>query len=1382
MSVRRRSKRKPGPRQRRPPAFRVSRTKSPTTTFPDPPSVAAFQGPLWNALRQGARNIAGVRYQLAVTALLLAESKRRVLPFVELVPEGFEDIDCLDGDSTRWLVQVKEFGAGAGTLTASSIADVISHAASAPFAPSRIVAITDGQLGTQLAESGWGRAISETPGYDVHSTIAALTQRGYSNAHANILVRSTHLVRYPWNILPLLTDSIARCYALKPAVATLIAYRLVDAVGQVAADQRHTAGSSVGRYRRTDLDALVQRTMTVVDVRELDSAVRLGICDVADYTSQPGSDEARFLQGIDAIPAHIGSGFDVVRPEPCRAVQRAIESARYALIAGPSGAGKSTQVWRSARDVARAVQVIRVHRVETGTDVTELVRHVRLLEPSDTHAVVVCCDDLGRPRTSAWPLAARHLLALPGVVLLGAVRQEDFTAELLRHGGVLVELHLDDDEATAIAHQLAHAGMDLQLEIPEAVRLADGQLMEFVSLLTTGRRLQSVLADQVESLVRAGDQSAIRVARLVCASHIIGVELDAAYLGDAVNHADESALTQALVRLQDEHIVTTEDQSAWRGLHQRRSEVLTELLHKTPPPTRAATLADVLSILRPGALGWGLRRVAELFGEQIAPQPDVVAPAVSKCSDARELATLIEGLERADHSWSARSYIPAIERHRRKGVPLLSWALMVCAKKLAGIDFGSDSHGPLGQLGRRVQECASDLPSRSTIYSDSATSAVGNGRLLAYLVRAPLDDAVRLLEAVTLYVRLSKEELTQIAAALEWPRGIQTERCRLLYGRLLDGCHCGAIAPGVFVDVFGPLQERLARACRAHPNVTSMLVSDDGTCATIGLLGDPREGDDAPRLPWDSDTSRDQDDPVNRRAVELATYIGECCPELEVVEVRTVIADGSPLRIRTGATLWEPGHKRLGRDARRRRSEVRVNVGIRGAIARQVAAYSWTELVRARERLAAKAGRLVGAAGRRLSAHDNQRRRREWHASVREMIGELAELPAPPVDRNWEADRAAASWDVAGSEDTLTDAVRNITTALDALVARPPERLEHRRLAAQVGTALKQLRAAHGDASALRTSREAELCEGLVADLERLRGLLAAISHDVGIIHRIKAPPGEFAARIDEVVGRSAVARIRLERQALEDVFANVEGVFLQDLPDEVLWPSSIGGHRWIVGVPAAGWEQAVSASTGVERSVVGVPVTLVCIVDDVVLPVALGVPWTGDGFSPVAPEEVAGIAAELGRRAVPAGSGRFFSDVLDDLVLASWKAARMRLRPAAWAFEESPTAQDHLERARQRIGEAVLETEFGAVLRRLCERVAEEMRGGELWPVAAAVAVPRLLDAGGAEGDDVTELVETGTLFAIAEELRSCVQLAESEEGGRGGTDSMEGSSGGSA
>ena len=1309
--------------------------------------------------------MAGVRYQLAVTALLLAESRRRVLPFVELVPEGFEDIDCLDSESTHWLVQVKEFGAGAGSLTASSIADVISHAASAPLTPARIVAITDGQLGTQLAESGWHQAISETPGYDVQSTIAALTQRGYSHADANTLLMRTHLITYPWNTVPLLTNSIARTYDLKPAVAALIACRLVDDLGQIAADQRNTTSSSVGRYRLTDLDALVQKTITVVDVYQLDSAVRLGVCDIADYARQPATNQSRFLQGIDAIPAHIGSGFDVLRPTPCRAVQRAIETARYALIAGPSGAGKSTQVWRSARDIATAVQVIRVHRVETDSDVGELVRHVQLLEPNETHSVVVCCDDLGRPRTRAWPLVARRLLGLPGVLLLGAVRQEDFTAELLRHGGVLVELRLDDEEATAIGNQLAHAGVDLRLEIPEAVRLADGQLMEFISLLTTGQRLRSVLADQVESLVCAGDHTTIRVARLVCASHVVGVELSASYLGDAINHKSQVNLTQALLRLQDEHIITTEDQSAWRGLHQRRSEVITELLHKAPPPTRTETLADVLAILRPSALGWGLRRVAELFGDQVGPQPDVVPLAIPKCTDATELATLFEGLERADHSWTARLYIPVIERHRHKNVPFLSWALFVCAKKLADVDFGSDADGLLGQFSRGVGACARALPPRSTIYCEAAASALGNRRLLDHLVRAPLGDAVRLLEAVAPYVRLSKAELSQIYAAFEWPPGIQPSSSRILYGRFLDACHRATIDPDVFADVFGSCRERLTRACGVHPNAISVLLSDDGSCATIGLLADPRKEGDVFRLPWDSDATQGHDDPVNRRAVELATYVGECCPELEVVEVRTVIADGSRLCIRAGASSWEPGHKRLGRDARRRRSEVRVNVGIKGAITRQIAAFSWTELLWTRERIADTVTGLVVAAVRRLSSHDNKRRRAEWSANVEKVMGELAVLPAPPVDRNWEPDRSAATWDIVPCEDEFTDAISHIVTALQALVARPPESLEYVRLSALVGTALKKLRAAHSDSENLTTAREAGVYERLVAGVERLRSFLVSISYDIRIIERIKAPPGQLAVAIDQLIGRSASSRIRVERQALETVFAHVEGVFLQDVPDEDLFPSSILGHRWIVGVAPEAWEEAVTAATRLDRNVVGVAVTLVCVTGDLVLPIALGVPWTNDRFLSVLPEEVSRIAEKLNRRTVSAERRRFFSNVLDELVLASWKIARMRLRPPEWTFDEIPTPQDHLGRARQRLHEEGGDTELVTVLRRLSDRVEKEMLGGELKPIAAAVAVPPLLDVHSTDGDDATELVARGTLLAVDEELRSCVAMTNGQD-----------------
>ena len=63
--------------------------------------------------------------------------------------------------------------------------------------------------------------------------------------------------------------------------------------------------------------------------------------------------------------------------------------------------------------------------------------------------------------------------------------------------------------------------------------------------------------------------------------------------------------------------------------------------------------------------------------------------------------------------------------------------------------------------------------------------------------------------------------------------------------------------------------------------------------------------------------------------------------------------------------------------------------------------------------------------------------------------------------------------------------------------------------------------------------------------------------------------------------------------------------------------------------------------------------------------------------------------------------------------------------------------------------------TELGGILRRLVDRVEEEMIGGDLRPLAAAVAVPRLLDVQDTDGDDVMDLVERGTLLAVDEELR---------------------------
>ena len=96
----------------------------------------------WEKLRQGARNVAGVTWQIAVTAHLLLASRVGDLPFARLTPEGYEDIDCVSSDGLLTLVQVKEKGAGAGRMAAAAVADVLAHALTAKkTAPGSLLAL-----------------------------------------------------------------------------------------------------------------------------------------------------------------------------------------------------------------------------------------------------------------------------------------------------------------------------------------------------------------------------------------------------------------------------------------------------------------------------------------------------------------------------------------------------------------------------------------------------------------------------------------------------------------------------------------------------------------------------------------------------------------------------------------------------------------------------------------------------------------------------------------------------------------------------------------------------------------------------------------------------------------------------------------------------------------------------------------------------------------------------------------------------------------------------------------------------------------------------------------------------------------------------------------
>ena len=144
---------------------------------------------LWADLRQGARNVAGVTWQVNVCVYLLVASYAGDLPFVRITPEGFEDADCEESDNSHTFVQMKEVDAGQGTIAAAGVAEALAHA-EASARGSTIVLITDGSLGSKLAFTGWDSLLSQQGTDGVKDVVSALANRNYDEAEARDILRA----------------------------------------------------------------------------------------------------------------------------------------------------------------------------------------------------------------------------------------------------------------------------------------------------------------------------------------------------------------------------------------------------------------------------------------------------------------------------------------------------------------------------------------------------------------------------------------------------------------------------------------------------------------------------------------------------------------------------------------------------------------------------------------------------------------------------------------------------------------------------------------------------------------------------------------------------------------------------------------------------------------------------------------------------------------------------------------------------------------------------------------------------------------------------------------------------------------------------------------
>ena len=324
----------------------------------------------------------------------------------------------------------------------------------------RFALVTDATLGGGLTPTGWDRPVTECIDRTTVGALAAHIESDFDDPKG-VLAR-THIVQVERSVVEDTRRELAglRVIGSQPSVAVPVYARLVEQITEIAARQGSTTPDTAQSITPSDLETLATRVIETVDVESLDEAVRTGLVEPVDFSVRADVSIEEFLTGVDVLPAHIAADLDLPRDAEVRAITHALSERHSALLSAPSGAGKSSLMWRTAWTLSGRTRPYRLLRL-LPEDVPMLARWLRLQEPSEHYPLLLCADNLGRPATAGWSEFAREFIDGPGVVLLGACREEDYRPGLEVGRTTIVDPTLDRGLAEGIGAALADRDVEL---------------------------------------------------------------------------------------------------------------------------------------------------------------------------------------------------------------------------------------------------------------------------------------------------------------------------------------------------------------------------------------------------------------------------------------------------------------------------------------------------------------------------------------------------------------------------------------------------------------------------------------------------------------------------------------------------------------------------------------------------------------------------------------------------------------------------------------------------------------------------------------------------------------------------------------------------------
>jgi hypothetical protein len=330
-----------------------------------------------------------------------------------------------------------------------------------------------------------------------------------------------------------------------------------------------------------------------------------GRVEIVNFDRQSTSTQHMFYQGLSSNPADIARSWDVLRPDLIAQVNAGYSDRNCCIIRGASGQGKTVLMYRYAYEVRDNMLVMQVLGSLDHATASDILTAADGLSSS---TILVLIDNVARANHLEWPEAMKHLIQHPRIKVLATSREDDWNlSQVYTLGGIMTEIDIMLDQRAAanifdglksISDQELHAD-----DWREPYDRAGGLLMEYIYLLTQGRRMRDILSEQIESLRRRlghEGQLVLDALRYVATAHAYGGYLTRETLSTLLGLTSDYGLGDRLKVLEQEFWIRDADNKRYVGLHELRSLTVMDIMHERELVDNSIT--RLLSVVDAGEL------------------------------------------------------------------------------------------------------------------------------------------------------------------------------------------------------------------------------------------------------------------------------------------------------------------------------------------------------------------------------------------------------------------------------------------------------------------------------------------------------------------------------------------------------------------------------------------------------------------------------------------------------------------------------------------------------------------------------------------------------------------------------------------------------------